>query len=341
MYKEETGEDKYTRSVLQTFGNNKREQFGSDYFAKLVIAEIQEQLQIDKWVIDSFRNPEEIKAFKQEFSNFYLLGIFADKEVRWERSKKTYNGNQGAFEKDEERDRNESIAHGQRVSECFLKSDLVIANNDELHEGGEGYELLTEKINTYLNLLENPYTKSPREEEAIMAIAYANSQRSSCLKRKVGAAIIDNYGNLFSSGYNEVPINSKTCKKDFGQCYRDKFKKSLEDELTEHKCEQLWSSVWGKVKNLERCRALHAEENAILNVARFGSSVALREATLFTTTYPCNMCANKIAQVGIKKIVYFEPYPQDEAKKILDRQGIEQKPFEGITFRAYFRVFGE
>jgi deoxycytidylate deaminase len=341
LYQEETGNDQYTRSELQTFGNQKREEFGSAYFANLVIDHIKENPQIEKWVIDSFRNPEEVKAFSREFTNFYLLGIFADKDVRWNRIQSIYNRNLGAFESDEERDRNETISHGQRVSECFLNSDLVIANNEQLHQGSQDYTLLTEKIRNYLNLLENPYSISPREEEAIMAIAYANSQRSSCLKRKVGAAIIDDYGNLFSSGYNEVPVNSRSCKNLYGQCYRDKFKADLATELTEHNCTPLLESIWGQVKNLERCQALHAEENAILNVARFGSSVALREATLYTTTYPCNMCANKIAQVGIKRIVYFEPYPQEEAKRILANQGIKQKPFEGITFRAYFRVFGE
>ena len=90
-------------------------------------------------------------------------------------------------------------------------------------------------------------------------------------------------------------------------------------------------------KILDYCRALHAEENAILNVARVGASSALPTSTLFTTTYPCNLCANKIAQVGIKRIVYFEPYPMEEAKKILMGKGVKQEPFEGVTYKGYFR----
>ena len=49
-------------------------------------------------------------------------------------------------------------------------------------------------------------------------------------------------------------------------------------------------------------------------------------------------CANKIAQVGIKHIVYFEPYPMEEAKKILEDKGVEQEPFEGVTYNGYFRL---
>lgn len=75
-----------------------------------------------------------------------------------------------------------------------------------------------------------------------------------------------------------------------------------------------------------------------MNVARIGASAALPSATLFTSTYPCNLCANKIAQVGIKHIVYFEPYPMEEAKKILADKGVEQEPFEGVTYNGYFRL---
>ena len=78
---------------------------------------------------------------------------------------------------------------------------------------------------------------------------------------------------------------------------------------------------------------------AILNVARFGNANMLLTATLYTTTYPCNLCANKIAQVGLKKIIYFEPYPVVEAKSILDNREIKQIPFEGITYMSYFRIF--
>ena len=63
----------------------------------------------------------------------------------------------------------------------------------------------------------------------------------------------------------------------------------------------------------------------------------MSKATLYTTTYPCNLCANKIAQVGIKKIVYYEPYPQKEAKDVLNNHDVKQIPFEGVTSNGYFR----
>ena len=90
-------------------------------------------------------------------------------------------------------------------------------------------------------------------------------------------------------------------------------------------------------KMLDYCRALHAEESAIVNMARLSISAELSKVTLYTTTYPCNLCANKIVHVGSKRIIYFEPYPQIEAKEILKAHRVEQIPFEGITFNGYFR----
>jgi deoxycytidylate deaminase len=86
---------------------------------------------------------------------------------------------------------------------------------------------------------------------------------------------------------------------------------------------------------------LHAEENAIVNLARNGRSVPLERCTLYTTTYPCRLCANKIVNVGIKRLVYLEPYPDQEAKKILEHGAVRDEFFEGITFKAYSRVYGE
>ena len=89
------------------------------------------------------------------------------------------------------------------------------------------------------------------------------------------------------------------------------------------------------MKLLELCRALHGEESAILNLV--GRGVDLTDSTMYVTTYPCNLCANKIVQAGIKKVIYFEPYPVEEAKKIFKDADIVSEPFEGVTFRAFFK----
>ena len=57
----------------------------------------------------------------------------------------------------------------------------------------------------------------------------------------------------------------------------------------------------------EFSRAIHAEMEAILTVAREGRH-SLVGATMFTTTYPCHNCARHIVAAGISKLIYIEPY---------------------------------
>lgn len=99
---------------------------------------------------------------------------------------------------------------------------------------------------------------------------------------------------------------------------------------------------------LDMCRALHAEENAILNLCKVGTVLphlhrngASRpeSCVLYSTTFPCNLCANKIVTMGIKKVVYAEPYTMEEAKKVLLDADVELQPFQGVKSRAYFRLY--
>jgi deoxycytidylate deaminase len=94
-------------------------------------------------------------------------------------------------------------------------------------------------------------------------------------------------------------------------------------------------------KRMEVCRALHAEERAIIQLGKLGVSVNPSNLTLFTSTFPCPQCANKIVGFGIGKIVFVEPYPTKESIELLTSsigdKNIEK--FEGVKARAYFRIY--
>ena len=61
---------------------------------------------------------------------------------------------------------------------------------------------------------------------------------------------------------------------------------------------------------LSTCLCLHAEENALLEAGR----ERIREgAVLYCDTCPCLTCSVKIAQVGVKEVVYSQTYNMDEA----------------------------
>lgn len=100
-----------------------------------------------------------------------------------------------------------------------------------------------------------------------------------------------------------------------------------------------YTKIWSEIKLLDYCRSLHAEENAIFALSRLGSNVNFHNTIMYITAFPCNLCAKKISQLGIRRIVYFEPYPMKEAVKILNQHGVIQEPFEGVTFRSYFRIY--
>ncbi len=96
-----------------------------------------------------------------------------------------------------------------------------------------------------------------------------------------------------------------------------------------------------KIKMLQYCRALHAEENAILQTAIIGG-MGVSGGTIYTTTFPCELCAKKIYQTNIKKVVYTEPYPRSISKDVFFQDGtrkIEFEQFEGVKSPSYFRLF--
>lgn len=331
------------RNNLQEFGNSLRKERGNDYLSKKIYEKIEEDQDCKKWVIDSIRNTHEIEYFKRKAGQFFLISIWADKSTRWDRVSKKYNYNQQGFYDDDSRDSNENIENGQQISLCYQMADVVVLNEKTLHTDSDDYNDFNKIIGRYINMFEGKESFVPTEDETLMTMAYTNSWRSSCTQRKVGALIRDDYGNVFSSGYNEVPSSERSCKKEYGKCYRkylrDKFNSQVDEILNDSSQKEDVKQLFKKeFKILDYCRALHAEENAIVNVARLGVSFPMERATLYTTTYPCNLCANKIAQVGIKNIVYFEPYPMEEAKQILLKHKITQKPFEGVTYNGYSRL---
>jgi deoxycytidylate deaminase len=88
---------------------------------------------------------------------------------------------------------------------------------------------------------------------------------------------------------------------------------------------------------IEFSRAVHAEMDAIINVARSGIP-GLMGATLYTTTYRCHNCAKHIVAAGIARVVYFEPYPKSLAIQLHSDALIDSsKPYadDKLPFETY------
>ena len=91
-------------------------------------------------------------------------------------------------------------------------------------------------------------------------------------------------------------------------------------------------------KLLDMCRALHAEENALLNLVNYSNSKN-DELQLYVTTQPCNLCANKIVSTGIKKVIFEEPYLMKESSDILTAGNVIVERFEGVKSSAFFKLY--
>jgi len=99
------------------------------------------------------------------------------------------------------------------------------------------------------------------------------------------------------------------------------------------------------IKDLvEFSRALHAEADALLSLARAGGP-SCDGASLYVNVFPCHLCTRQIIAAGIKEVVYIEPYPKSMAMILHDdaiadpEQSERLKTDEAGTGKVRFRLF--
>ncbi len=141
--------------------------------------------------------------------------------------------------------------------------------------------------------------KRPSWDNYFLKVAELISQRSTCLRRKVGVVIVKDR-RIISSGYNGAPTGLVHCEE--VDCLRIKMRVP-------------------RGERHELCRGLHGEQNAIIQAASYGAS-SIREATLYATHQPCSVCAKMIINAGIQRIVIAQGYPDKMAKAMLQEAGI-------------------
>ena len=137
-------------------------------------------------------------------------------------------------------------------------------------------------------------------DEYFMQIADIVKTRSTCIRRQVGSVIVKD-NRIITTGYNGAPSGLKHCT-EIGGCYREKM------EIPSGQRHEL-------------CRALHAEQNAIIQAAKLGAST--EGAVIYVTLQPCIICAKMLINSGIKKIVYKGSYPDELSLNILKEANIE------------------
>lgn len=93
-------------------------------------------------------------------------------------------------------------------------------------------------------------------------------------------------------------------------------------------------------KNQVHTRSLHAEENAMLQMVKFGGE-KLMNGVIYVTASPCELCSKKLYQIGVRKIVYIDPYPGIARQNIIGN-GYKRptlKLFQGAYGATYFKLY--
>jgi dCMP deaminase len=143
-----------------------------------------------------------------------------------------------------------------------------------------------------------PQRERPSWDEYFMRIAHEVAQRSTCLRRHVGAVVVLDK-RILATGYNGAPSGLPHCE-EVG-CLREQM--------------QVPSG-----QRHELCRGLHAEMNALLQGARYG--VRTEGATLYSTHVPCSLCSKMIINTGIVRVVAALAYPDSFARQMLEQTGV-------------------
>jgi len=139
----------------------------------------------------------------------------------------------------------------------------------------------------------------PTWDEYFMSVAKLVATRSTCLRHHIGAIVVKDR-RILTTGYNGAPKGTVSCLEE-GKCMRDEL--GIESG-TRH----------------EICKAVHAEQNAIIQAAVHG--VSIDGGTIYCTHSPCILCAKMIVNAGIMRVISSNTYPDHMAEKLFEEAGI-------------------
>jgi deoxycytidylate deaminase len=318
------------------------------------------------YLLHQFKRREEIELLRSVYGSlFFQISVYSRRGARVDYlSRKFAEGKNSAevnrYRSDAEglvqQDENEvDVKHGQRVGKIFHDADFIV--NSDLNTPN-----VTDQVFRFGELIFGSNSISPTKFEYGMFLAKAAALRTLDLSRQVGAAIFSQSGEIISLGSNEVPkAQGGTYWSDDqfddrewarGNDSNDKRKHEILKGIFDAIAPGENHSEWMKKREiidsqfmdaLEYGRIVHAEMSAISDAARNGH--AIRNSILYSTTFPCHMCAKHIVATGISKVIFLEPYPKSLASDLhSDSIEIESSDrgqyssFPAVRFEHFFGV---
>lgn len=325
-------------------------------------------------VIDALRNPYEVLYFRERYSSFYLMSVTTDEKVRIanlhnQQYTKAAIESMDAMENPEKEKDIEPAFYEQDIAKCVGLSDIYISHDGTPEKQNKNLKV---QLIRFISLMLHPGLISPTPQERMMQLAFTAKLNSGCISRQVGAAVSDDNFSVKSIGWNTAPQGQVPCTlcnynnlvsrlddDAFSDYERNdtKFRETIEKVDAEYKKDGKEDAILTNglphtfcfkdlyiqhtdKENQVHTRSLHAEENAFLQLAKYGS-LGIEGGKLFVTASPCELCSKKSYQLGIKEIYYIDTYPGIAMQHIINSG--DKRPqlihFNGAIGRAYINLY--
>jgi len=320
-------------------------------------------------LLDAIRNPYEAIYLRDRYASFYLMAINTENQNRLKhlQSSRKFSSIQ-VQELDSKEYPEKLIGYkkfiSQNIQKCIELADIHI-NNPRIDEYSTSE--LRSQLAWYVALMLHPGLIMPTSLESGMQIAYSVKQNSGCISRQVGAVVTDAAYSVKAVGWNSTPQGQVPCilrsaedllngvdedayssfeKNDnaFRVTLDKKFGLVRRANILEGRnlsfCFKDIKNETDKKSNQVHTRALHAEENAFLQISKYGGQ-SIQNGILFTTASPCELCAKKAYQLGISKIISIDPYPGISVPHILSSgtKKPQMELFRGAIGRAFYQLY--
>lgn len=326
-------------------------------------------------VIDAIRNPLELVYLRKHVTRLFVIAITAEDKERRSRLLESGLGRKDVDAIDaKEYDGKKYLTDyasfvSQNLKDCIQKADVFVANPGAPGQLASHARFMNVQLVRYVALALRPGLVTPTRDERCMQIAFVAKLNSGCISRQVGAVVADADHSIHSLGWNDTPKGQTPCLlRDVSALLSSSDSDSFSDyEKTEPKFRSHLEKKFKGRQHLKqsqglRCpfcfkdaynesegslsqvhtRSLHAEENAFLQLAKRGSP-GIAGGVLYTTASPCELCSKKAFQLGIKEIVYVDPYPGISTSHVLRSGPENMRPrlrlFSGSVGHAYHQLY--
>ena len=320
------------------------------------------------YLLKSLKRIGEVRALRDIYGRrLWLISVYASKATRITGLEKRLGDRAGDLI---DRDYHEEGGTGHSVREAFPGGDVFVDASDPA--------ATQVQIDRFVDLIFGNTFHTPTAEESGMSHARTVSFKSSSLSRQVGAVIQTVEGDLVSTGVNEVPkagggvygtgdghdsrefvLGYDSNQRERNRMLADalsrlkragwlaaEYADRSDVEIAEEASRSADLSGMGFMDVTEYGREVHAEMDALVGAARRGIPVA--GCTMYSTTFPCHICAKHVVASGIRRLVFIEPYPKSHAEALFadsisvgdSREGrIHFKPYFGISPGRYADLF--